>query len=232
MPTIIDRNESTATAIPHIIVIDPGVHTPEVDTFNLIADMSPLPCHYHLPALIGLDSLPESFAQVRGIIILGSASSVHDHLPWQRPLEEWLRPAIEIGIPMLGCCYGHQMLVHMLGGTVEYLTPEHTKLKGVRRVEMLENTLWPAGERNLVVTHSEVVTHLPNTLRVIAKSNEIAIDGFTHKNKPIFGLQSHPEATRLFLKGHQILEPHGVDALSDGQELLRSFVYMAVGNHP
>ncbi len=220
----------------YIMVIDPGLHTPEVDTFNLIASMSPIPCHYHLPALSGVlngfDSFPESFANVCAIIILGSASSVHDNLPWQRPLEQWLRPAIDLGIPMLGGCYGHQMLVHMLGGKVEYHSPAHTKLKGIRCVEILENKLWPRGKRNLIVTHSEIVTQLPNTLRVIAKSNEIAIDGFSHKNKPIFGLQAHPEATKIFLKGHEIHVPQEVDALLGGQELLRMFVHMAVGNRP
>jgi GMP synthase (glutamine-hydrolysing) len=217
---------------PHIMVIDPGVHTPEIDTFNLIASLSPIPCHYHLPAMFGFESFPDKLDHVRGIIILGSAASVHDNLPWQRPLETWLQPAIELGIPILGCCYGHQMLAHMFGGAVEYISPERTKLKGVRLVRIMNNAVWPVGQRRLVVTHAEAVTRLPDCLRVLAKSDEIEIDGFMHENKPIFGLQSHPEATRIFLDGHEIPVALGVDPLSDGQELIRVFVHTAVGNRP
>ena len=194
------------SAAKHLMVIDPGVHTPEIDTFNNIAALSPVPCSYHLPALFGFDSFPKSYDLVAGIIVLGSAASVHDDFPWQRPLENWLRPAIEKNIPVLGCCYGHQMLAHMFGGRVEFINAEKTKLKGVRRVNVRDNNLWHTGDRNLIVTHAETVTALPQSLRVIASSPEIAIDGFAHENKPVFGFQSHPEATEVFLRGHEMLE--------------------------
>ena len=214
-------------SVPHIMVIDPGVKTPEIDTFNNIASLSPIPCSYHLPALHGFDSFPSGIDAVRGVIILGSAASVHDNLPWQRPLEDWLRPVIELGIPVLGCCYGHQMLAYMLGGTVGYVNDERAKLKGVRRVQILQNDLIPSGECRLIVTHAEMVTGLPANTKILARSDEIAIDGFVHENKPVFGFQSHPEATNVFLKGHEMLDDHALGSLSDGHNIIRLFVHKA-----
>lgn len=214
---------------PHIMVIDPGVKSPEIDTFNNIASMAPIACSYHLPALFGFESFPEDLTLVRAIIVLGSASSVHDRLPWQIQLEQWVQTAIDQDIPVLGCCYGHQMLAYMYGGDINFIKPDREKLKGVRRVQLLKNPVWPAGDRRMIVTHCETVTRLPAEMRTIAQSDEIAIDGLMHENKPVFGFQSHPEATKMFLKGHEMLDDQALHVLPDGHEIIRRFVHMAVG---
>lgn len=211
---------------PHLMVIDPGVYTPEIDTFNLIASLSPIPCTYHLPAMFGFASFPHDFTDVRGIIVLGSAASVHERLPWQLSLEDWLRPALDKGVPVLGCCYGHQMLAYMFGGDVGYVNETREKLKGVRRVNVVNNRLWNSGERRLIVTHAEVVLQLPAEFEVLASSEDITIDGLIHRSKPVFGFQSHLEATKVFLAGHEMLDEKTSSALSDGHELLRRFVHM------
>jgi GMP synthase (glutamine-hydrolysing) len=210
-----------------MMVIDPGVHTPEIDTFNNIAAMSPIPCTYHLPAMHGFESFPSDRGNVRGVIVLGSAASVHDRAPWQLTLEQWLMPLIEGSVPVLGCCYGHQMLAYMFGGEIGFVRNDQSKLKGVRRVEITENDLWPSGTRSLIVTHAEMVQKLPPSMRTIACSPEIAIDGLAHRFKPVFGFQSHPEATTAFLKGHEMLEHQSVAVLSEGHDMVRSFVNMA-----
>ena len=211
---------------PHLMVIDPGVHTPEIDTFNLIAAFSPIPCTYHLPALFGFASFPQDFTYVQGIIVLGSAASVHDRLPWQAALEEWLRPAIDSDMPVLGCCYGHQMLAYMFGGDVGFIKETREKLKGVRRVNVVKNRLWNSGERRLIVTHAEAVLQLPAEFELLASSEDITIDGLIHRSKPVFGFQSHPEATKVFLAGHEMLDEKTLSVLSDGHALLREFVHM------
>jgi GMP synthase-like glutamine amidotransferase len=210
--------------VPHIMVIDPGVHTPEVDTFNHIAAMAPIPCSYHLPAMHGFASFPNDISQVRGIIVLGSAASVHDRASWQISLEEWLRPVIELSVPVLGCCYGHQMLAYMFGGEIGFVRADQSKLKGVRQVEILNNDLCHTGARSLIVTHAEMVQKLPSSMRVIARSSEVAIDGLVHQNKPVFGFQAHPEATEVFLHGHEMHEAQAVAVLSEGHQLIRTFV--------
>ena len=80
-----------ATA-PHFIVVDPAAHTPEVACFNRLAAAAPLPCTYHLPGLFGMQSLlAEDAKAARGLIILGSAASVHD-----RPAQSFPDSEVEI----------------------------------------------------------------------------------------------------------------------------------------
>ncbi|MEC5343535.1 glutamine amidotransferase [Brenneria populi] len=63
------------------------------------------------------EALP-SFDQVSAVIISGSWSMVTDRLDWSEYTAGWLREAFYADVPMLGVCYGHQLLSHALGGTV------------------------------------------------------------------------------------------------------------------
>lgn len=215
----------SAITVPHIVVIDPGVHTPEVDTFNHMCGFAPLPLTYHLPAMHGFNSFPtgESLALVRGIIVLGSAASVYENLPWQKPLEDWLLPMCERGVPVLGLCYGHQMLAHMFGGKIAYMTPGKEKLKGARQIDFIPNPLSISGSRRLIVTHNEAVVELPECMEILATSAAVRVDGLRHRKWPVFGLQSHPEATIEFLKSHEMHLPQVIEALPDGADVLRKF---------
>lgn len=217
------------TARPHLLIIDPAVRTAETECFNRMALAAPLPLTYHLPCMYGLQSLlAEDMATVRGLVILGSASSVTDRAPWQLALESWLRPHLERGLPTLGLCYGHQMLAHMYGGQVAYVTPERTKLRGLRRVKVAATAAWPASEGALAVSHNEAVTQAPRDMRVLATSAEIAIDGLAHRTLPIWSLQPHPEATPEFLTNHGIVLPAApATALAYGQQLVDAFLAYA-----
>lgn len=53
-----------------------------------------------------------------GIVITGSLSMVSDREPWSEALVPWLQQAVDGGTPVLGICYGHQLLAHALGGEV------------------------------------------------------------------------------------------------------------------
>lgn len=210
-----------------IMVIDPGVHTPELDTFNLISGLSSLPCSYHLPAMFGFASFTAEPRDLAGIVILGSAASVYDNLNWQRPLESYVARMIEAGVPVLGCCYGLQMLAFMYGAKVGHVNESKEKLKGVRSVRVLDNPLWISGPRDVIVTHAEMLTEIPSEFALLATSDQVAIEGIHHKTKPIFGFQFHPEATRVFLAGHEMLNEKTESSLKDGQQILSQFVHMA-----
>lgn len=214
-----------------LVVIDPGVHTPEIDTFNLISVLSPIRCTYHLPAMFGFATLPANLSAVAGVIILGSAASVYDNLPWQRPLEAFVTTVVDKGIPVLGCCYGLQILAYMFGGRVGYVKESKEKLKGVRRINIVDNPIWSAGERDVIVTHSEMVTELPKDFEILATSGDVRVEGMQHRRQAIFGFQCHPEATRLFLVGHEMLTDKTELSLPDGHHILERFVHM-VGQAP
>src|SRR5690606_15176642 len=65
------------------------------------------------------DPLPV-ISDVAGAIITGSHSMVTDREAWSENLGVWLREAVTAQVPVLGICYGHQLLAHALGGEVAH----------------------------------------------------------------------------------------------------------------
>jgi GMP synthase (glutamine-hydrolysing) len=209
---------------PQIAVIDPARALAELPCYNRLALTAPLPTTYHLPQMFGtgsLEALDPTF--VRGLVILGSASSVNERAPWQTAFEAWLRPWLERGVPTLGICYGHQMLAHMFDGRVDYAFPGQIKKQGFRAVRFAASLLGPAEHGELVVSHCEAVVEAPASMRVIATSDDVAVEGLQHERLPIVSLQAHPEATPEFLTSHEI-PLTGVPRLAFGHALVARFL--------
>lgn len=218
------------TSRAHILVIDPAMRVAEIECFNRMALRSPLPLTYHLPALRGMKSLEaQSMESARGIVILGSSSSVHDRLPWQPALEAWLRPHLERGLPTLGICYGHQMLAAMFGGKVGFVAPDQRKLRGFREVTLTKAVgPWSAPATGpLCISHRETVVEVPPDFDVFATSADIPTDGLRHKRLPIFTFQPHPEATREFVEDREMPLPQGGAELGFGHGLVDAFLHFA-----
>lgn len=176
--------------------------------------------------MFGFESLAaEAMDMARGLVLLGSSASVHDRLPWQTTLENWLRPHLEKRIPTIGFCYGHQMLAHMFGGQVGFVAEDQKKLSGLRRIKLHAGSIWHEAEGDVVVSHREMVTVAPKDMLVIAHSPEIDTDGLVHRTLPIFSFQSHPEATQEFMRSHAISA--GQEALTFGHGLVDRFVRFA-----
>ena len=210
-----------------IFVVDPGARVPEIDCFNRIAQDSRLPCHYHLPALFGLDSLEDEPQHPSGIIILGSGASVYDKLQWQDSLISWLQPKMESGTPTLGICYGHQLIAHMFGSEVTTLYNDSRKLVGHRSVRIGNNKLGLTQKAyHLVVSHREVVNEIPKGFQTFASSQEVPLDGFEHLELPIWTLQPHPEAHNGFLRNQaiKIADKHKPKVFASGEEIITQFL--------
>lgn len=178
------------------MVIDPAVKKPELKAFNHLVGISSLPLTYHLPALYGTESMDADVHGVKGIIIFGSASSVYDRLPWQIALESYLKKHFEKKTPMVGICYGHQMLAYMLGGKVEYHHPHKETLRGLREVRLSPNPLWNGGALTgeLAYSHNEIVSQCPPEMQPVGKSDRFELEALAHKTLPIWTFQAHPEA--------------------------------------
>lgn len=64
------------------------------------------------------EDILESPSSYSGVLITGSSAMVSSPTPWMRRTASWLREAVEAEVPVLGVCFGHQLLAYALGGTV------------------------------------------------------------------------------------------------------------------
>ena len=126
----------------------------------------------------------------------GSASMVSEREPWSEQTAAWLRSAVAAEVPVLGVCYGHQLLAHALGGRVDY-NPNG------REIGTVEMTLEPAatgdplfrglgGRMHGQATHLQSVLEPPPGAEVLART---ALDPYHafRVGESAWGVQFHPE---------------------------------------
>ncbi len=133
--------------------------------------------------------LPETFA-FDACIVTGSRASVYWDEPWIMDLKTYVGDAIESGLPVLGVCYGHQLVADVLGGQVEGMDEYEI---GYRTVEHEgDNELLAGVDEDFTVftTHSDRVVEAPPGAEVFAR-NDYGIHGFRKGN--VFAVQFHPE---------------------------------------
>ena len=132
-----------------------------------------------------------------GVVVTGSPASVRDEAPWMKDVARYCLAAAEAGVPVLGVCFGHQLLGEALGGRVERnpAGPE----RGTVDVELTdEGVLDPLFEglpRTLVVqaTHQDVLVRPPTADGVVrlAVNTNTAWQAFAYRR--IRAVQFHPE---------------------------------------
>ena len=125
---------------------------------------------------------------VKGMILSGGPSSVYEaNAP---KLDSRI---LEMGLPILGLCYGHQIIAQLSNGKVdsacckEYGTAEVVVDKAVGVLKGLgkEEKVW--------MSHGDTVSTMPSEFEVLAHTENCPVAAFRHKKKPIYGLQWHPE---------------------------------------
>jgi GMP synthase-like glutamine amidotransferase len=205
-------------------VIDPSVIRPENQGVAEILRDWPGESRLFRPALRPGDGPePGSGYKTDGVVLMGSALSVHDSRPWIAQLSAWLRPILsgECLIPLLGICFGHQLIAHLSGGEVLFLRDDRVKRTGVEYSQLAGGRLLP-GTRSLrvAVSHCEKVNSVPAGYRVVATRPGVEIDGLEHERLPIFSFQFHPEAGLEFVQ-HAGIDPSLLDQeLKDHTQLL------------
>jgi GMP synthase-like glutamine amidotransferase len=202
---------------PRLWVIDPSIIYPEDQGVAEILRGWPGESRLFRPALrTGDGPEPGTGYDTDGLVLMGSALSAHDSHPWLERLSSWLLPILsgETVIPLLGICFGHQLIAHLAGADVAFLTGDRKKRVGVERSELRGGSLLP-GRRSLrvAVSHREQVRSIPGGYRVVACRPGVAIDGLEHETLPIFTFQFHPEAEEDFAR-HA-----GIDCAELDQEL-------------
>jgi GMP synthase (glutamine-hydrolysing) len=178
---------------------------------------------------------PERFS---GLIVTGSASSVTERAPWMLRIEEYLASAVERQHPVLGICFGHQLLGQALGGLVER-NPRGREMGTVRLAivkddPLLDRSVEPALAH---ATHVDSVTVLPKGAEVLA-TTALEPHAALRFGERAWGVQFHPEfdaevmreyvETRAEILAQEGTAPAGVlagiAAAEAGRLVLRRFV--------
>jgi len=136
----------------------------------------------------------------KGIILSGGPSSVYgDDAP---PSDAAL---LRAGIPVLGVCYGMQLITHLEGGVVERGRREY----GRAQVEIREGTgifdgFQPGEQTQVWMSHGDHVVEAPPGYRLLGSSEGLPWAAFAADDRPIYGVQFHPEVAHT-LRGADIV---------------------------
>ena len=189
------------------------------------------------------DDLPtrEGFA---GVIVTGSGAMVTDLLPWSEASAAWLRDAAHAGLPLLGICYGHQLIAYALGGQVGY-NPAGREMGTVgitQQREAADDPLFAGlpAQFTAQATHMQTVLALPEGAQLLATSEQDAACAFRW-GQSTWGVQFHPEFSTTHMRGYirarrEALAGEGSDAAAraravraapHARQVLRRFVAFA-----
>lgn len=133
--------------------------------------------------------IPDIDASVKGIILSGSPCSVREE---DSPRVD---ESIFGDLPVLGICYGAQLLAHQGGGLVqasghrEYGRAHMSTVKGSPLLANLseKGQVW--------MSHGDTIMELPDQYELIGSTETVRVAAFAHKSKSIYGIQFHPEVT-------------------------------------
>ena len=167
---------------------------------------------------------------LKGIILSGSHASVYEETTDKAP-----KATFELGVPVLGICYGMQTMAHQLGGLVQggqkrefghadVQAHEHTAL-----LEGIQDYL-SEGESMLQVwmSHGDKVTELPHGFKLMASTPSCPIAGMADEDRRFYGVQFHPEVTHT-KRGAAILERFVLDICNVRPDwIMRDYIAEAV----
>ncbi|MDR3390038.1 MAG: glutamine amidotransferase [Rudaea sp.] len=143
--------------------------------------------------------------RIDAAVITGSGAMVSERLGWSERTADWLRTAAQAGLPMLGVCYGHQLLAHALGGHVDY-NPRGREI-GTVDIQCLpaaaDDELFgvlPAQFR-AHATHLQSVLKPPAAAVVLARSALDDCQAVRYAPR-VWGVQFHPEFSVAHMRGY------------------------------
>ena len=164
------------------------------------------------------DLLPP-VSTLAGVVITGSPAMLTDGAAWNLVAVHWLRDALALGLPVLGICYGHQLLAHACGGHVDY-HPNGREI-GTVPVALTAAAFGDAllgglpSRFHAHTNHSQAVLRLPDSAVLLGASAHDAHQAFRIGERA-WGVQFHPEFTARIMRTyvqvrHAVLREEGFD---------------------
>lgn len=150
------------------------------------------------------EPLPEA-GECAGVVITGSHSMVTDELSWSLRLEAWLQSLLEAQVPILGICYGHQLLARAAGGEVGF-HPQGMEIGTVSvraTAQSSSDPLFAGLPESFAAhtTHSQTVLKLPEGAVRLAFNAHEANHAF-RLGECAWGVQFHPEYTAVIMQAY------------------------------
>jgi len=148
--------------------------------------------------------LPDLASGFSHLILTGSEASIVERHPWVEGEVQFVRAALRQGFPILGSCYGHQLLALALGGPERVRRSPRPEIGWLPiRIEHKSAILGEAGTAYAFSSHFDEVIGLGSEFRVLASTAGCAVQAFELPGRPVWGIQFHPEmdipAAREFL---------------------------------
>jgi GMP synthase (glutamine-hydrolysing) len=167
--------------------------------------------------IVSFDTTPSELSKlgdkldVKGIILSGGPSSIYE-----KGSPKMDRGILKSGIPILGICYGHQLIAHYMGGKVKSAEKREFGLSDAT-IDSAGQIFSGLGKKEQVwMSHGDMVSNLPSGFEVLAHTDNCPIAAFRHREKPIYGIQWHPEAVHT----------------KNGSAMLRNFMFKICGCKP
>ena len=136
---------------------------------------------------------------VPAIILSGGPSSVYDkNAPQVDP------SILSMGIPVLGICYGLQLMITQNGGNVTHKGQGEYGFAKIHTVDESPLLKKIEDESQVWMSHGDEIDSLGNGFEIIAKSSNDVIAAIHHKDQPLYGVQFHPEVMHT-LEGETII---------------------------
>lgn len=159
-----------------------------------------------VPAELSREKLSKT-SDVAGLILSGGARSVYE-----KNAPKFDRRVLDSGLPILGICYGHQVIAHFLGGKVmrgkagEY---------GPTKVTVRKSALFAGVPRasSVWMNHRDEVQRLPAGFKTIGSTEGTAVAAYCDTKRRLYGVQFHPEVTHT----------------KYGQKIIENFLQIAAG---
>jgi GMP synthase-like glutamine amidotransferase len=135
-------------------------------------------------------------------VVTGSAKGVYDETDWMNPLRDFIRTAHGNNRPMVGICFGHQIIADALGGDVR----KSDKGWGIGRhtydVRLKPEFMSDAGDKVAIdASHQDQVITAPADAKVFLSSEFTPNAGLIYDNGTTISMQPHPEFDRPFTEG-------------------------------
>jgi GMP synthase-like glutamine amidotransferase len=128
------------------------------------------------------------------IILTGSEASVMQREKWVWDEIDLAKEAEERNVSLLGSCYGHQILAVALAGPQHVRRSAHPEIGWIPiDINGVDSSLGTKRRAYCFSSHLDEVTDLPDEFLVLASSTNCQIQAFRKKNRPVWGLQIHPE---------------------------------------